>query len=160
MDSVDIVQSAWTLSRVSILSTLSTESMDIVQGDIGHCPLSPCTLSSLNGLPGLCPEYPWTLSRLSTKSMDIVQGVHGHCAGKQWTMSIEFMDIVQSEWAPWTLSRVSMDFVQSIHGLCPDFPLIPWKLSRESTGIVQGAHGFSGQTGSIQYTQTIHKRFN
>ena len=68
--------------------------------------------------------------------MDIVQTfhkVHGHCPGRQWT---EYIDIVQSEWAPWTLSRVSMD--------CPDFPLIPWTMSRESMNIVQGAHVFSG----------------
>ena len=34
-------------------------------------------LSSLCGLPGLCPEYLRTLSRLPTGSMDNVQGVHG-----------------------------------------------------------------------------------
>ena len=130
MDSADIVQSARTLSRVSVdnvhtfhgvhglcpgspwtfsretvdkwtlsslsglprlcpeypwtLSRLSTESMEIVQGDSEQCPLSPWTLSSLNGLPGFCPEYPWTLSRLSTNSMDNVQGVHGLCPGSPW----------------------------------------------------------------------------
>ena len=99
MDSADIVQSAWALSRVSVDNvhtfqgfyhfpgitwTLSKESVDTVQEDSGRCPLSPWTLSSLIGLPGLCPEYPWTFSRLSTDSMDNVQGVHGHCPGSPW----------------------------------------------------------------------------
>ena len=124
MDSAGIVQSAWTLSRVSVdnvhtLSTLSTtpwtmsrESMDLVQGDSGQCPVSLWTLYSLSGLdPGLCPEYPWTMSRLSTDSMDNVQGVHGDCPGSQH---------------------------------CPVFPLIPWTMSRESMENVQGVHGNSG----------------
>ena len=55
----------------------SRESMDILQGDGGQYPMSPWKLASLSGLPGLCLEYPWTLSRLSTKSMDIVQGDNG-----------------------------------------------------------------------------------
>ena len=53
--------------------------MDILQGDGGQYPMSPWKLASLSGLPGLCLEYPWTLSRLSTKSMDIVQGDNGEC---------------------------------------------------------------------------------
>ena len=57
----------------------SRESMDILQGDGGPYPMSPWKLASLSGLPGLCLEYPWTLSRLSTKSMDIVQGDNGEC---------------------------------------------------------------------------------
>ena len=55
------------------------ESMDILQGDGGQYPLSPWKLAILSGLPGLCLEYPWTLSRLSTKSMDIVQRDNGEC---------------------------------------------------------------------------------
>ena len=74
----------------------SRESMDILQGDGGQYPMSPCKLASLSGLPGLCLEYPWTLSRLCTKSMDIVR----ICPGRQWRMPTESIDIVQSEWAP------------------------------------------------------------
>ena len=64
--------------RESLL-IMSRESMDILQGDGGQYPMSPWKLASLSGLPGLCLEYPWTLSRLSTKSMDIVQGDNGEC---------------------------------------------------------------------------------
>ena len=67
-----------------ILSSLSTKSMDIVQGDSGECLLSQWTLSSLSGLTGLCPEYPWTLFRLSTDSMNNVQGVHGNRPRSPW----------------------------------------------------------------------------
>ena len=134
--------------------TLSRESTDIAQGDCGQCPLSPLTLSSVSGLPGLCPEYiyPWTLSRLSTDSMDNVQGVHGHCPGRQWTMSTESMCnphyitpwTFSRVWAPWTLSREfnpwtlsristdSMDNVQGLHGYCPGSPWIQWTFYRRA----------------------------
>ena len=61
-------------------------------------------------------------------------------------MSTVSLDIVQSEWGPWTLSRVSMDIVQTFHlfnGKCPG----------ESMDIVQGDNGFSGhlQTGKGIY---------
>ena len=81
-------------------STLSFDSIDIVQGVHGQCPGRQSTLStesmrlftksmgivqsSLSSLPGLCPECPCTLSRLSTDSMYNVQGVHGHCPGSPW----------------------------------------------------------------------------
>ena len=44
-------------------------------------------------------------------------------------MSTESMDIVQSEWAPWT---------------CPEYPWTLSRLSSDSMDIVHGAHGFSG----------------
>ena len=115
MDSADIVQSAWTLSRVSVDNVHTFH------------------------------WVPWTMSK---ESMNFVQGDSGR-------MSIESMDIVQSEWAPWTLS-------QSIHGHCPDFPLIPWKMFRESMDIVQGDHGFSGhftdQTSWWMWIKKCHKQ--
>ena len=36
----------------------SRESMDILPGDGGQCPMSPWKLAGLSGLPGLCLEYP------------------------------------------------------------------------------------------------------
>ena len=73
------------------MSTLSTESMDKVQGVHGHCPGSP-----------------WTLSR---ETVD-VHRVHGHCP--VWVGSLDFVHSINGHCPdypliPWTMSRESMD---------------------------------------------------
>ena len=83
------------------MSRLSSESMDNVHGGHGQCPLRPMDivhwihghclvwlvyLDFVHGLIGLCPEYPWTLSRLSTESMVNVHWVHGQCPGSPMSL--------------------------------------------------------------------------
>ena len=47
-------------------------------------------------------------------------------------MSIESMDIVQSEWAPWTLSRLSTDSMDNV-GCCSGSPWIQWTFYRQES---------------------------
>ena len=82
------------------------------------------------GISGHCPVRP-----------DFVQGISGQ--------STESMDIVQSEWAPWTcpeypwtlsrLSTDSIDNVQGVHGHCPGNPWIQWTFYRRVEGLYKGA---------------------
>ena len=126
------------------MSTLSTESMDNVQGVHGHSPGRQWTMCT-ESMDIVQSEWaPWVLSRVS---MDIVQTfhlVHGHSPG-----------------IPWTLSRETVDNVYWIHGYCPvlvsslDCPLNPWTLSRLSTDSmdnVQGVHGHWPGSPWIQWT--------
>ena len=69
--------------------TMSSNSMDSVHWIHGYCPVWLILLNFVHGLSGLCPEYPWTLSRLSTESMVNVHS--GQCPG--------------SPLSPWTFYR-------------------------------------------------------
>ena len=85
--SVDIVQSAWTLSRCPwTMSRLSTVSMDNVHWIQGHCPVRLVSLDFVHGL---------------MDSLVFVQSVHGHCPG--------------CPLSPWTMSSESMVKVQGVH---------------------------------------------
>ena len=109
----------WTLSSLPGVSRVSMDNVQTVHWVYGQCPLSPWTMFiecmdivqsgwshwtlSMDQFTGLCPEYPWTLSRLSTESMVNVHWVHGQCPG--------------SPLSPWTFYRregKAMDFSETI----------------------------------------------
>ena len=84
-------------------------SMDNANGAHGFSGHRIVCLDIVQGVSGQCPHFPLR------ESMDNVQKVHGHSPGRWWTIPNEFMEIGQSECAPWTLSRVSMNIVQAFH---------------------------------------------
>ena len=98
MDSADIVQSAWTLSRVSV--------------DNVH---------TFHWVHGQCPGSPWTLSR---ETVENVHWVHGHCP--VWVGSLDFVQSIHGHCPdfpliPWKMSRESMDIVKGDHGFSGHF---------------------------------------
>ena len=103
--SMDIVQSAWTLW------TLSRVSMNNVQ--------------TVHWVHGQCPLSPWTMS---TESMDIVQSGWSH-----WTLSMDSLAFFQSIHGHCPMSRLSTESmvnVHWVHGQCPGSPLSPWTFYR------------------------------
>ena len=115
--------------------TVSTESMENVQGVFPVCPwnFSSMSMELFRGIHGVFPRNPWTFST-----------VHGDCPGNQWTKS---MDNVHGK-VPWTMSmekfhgqcprKSSMD---NVHGICPGtlwtksmdnvHGIFPWTLSTD-----------------------------
>ena len=94
--------------------------MDIVQGDSGR-PLSPWTLSSLGGLPGLCPQYPWTfpdyplipwtMSREPMDSLDILP------MGYFTEISVKYPVCKMPIESMGSLDNMSMDSLDIVHGI-------------------------------------------
>ena len=70
------------------------------------------SMDSVDIVHGLSRQFPWTQWTLSSQFLGVsrhtlYRAINAYSEG----MSTESMDIVWSEWAPWTLSRISMDFV-------------------------------------------------